>query len=367
MRCLSHQLSSSSRGAFQRPAGRASRCCAVAVRAGAVRAPLREDKRKFYEANANRPKKEMSQPRDENAEGDFYVDQTCIDCQACRWVAPEIFSAVGLQAAVTQQPTTKEGRVRALQALLSCPVFAIHARKRDPSELQAAQEALPRPWLTAAPGVFHCGWHSNASYGGAGWLLVRPEGGNILVDSPRFNPVLAKQIEKMGGVKFIFLTHKDDVADHDKWAKHFGATRIIHEREATESQGTSQCEVQLKGTGPWEFPDGDGDLTIVHTPGHTDYHCVLFSAKHKALFSGDHLSGAEEESSHWKPDGRLFIYDEFNWFSVPQQLQSVQKLLDYDWLHVLPGHGAPARLRDAAERLEAVSTLLQAHAAKMQA
>jgi len=52
MRCLSHQLSSSSRGAFQRPAG-PSRCCAVPVRAGAVRAPLREDKRKFYEANAN--------------------------------------------------------------------------------------------------------------------------------------------------------------------------------------------------------------------------------------------------------------------------------------------------------------------------
>jgi len=45
----------------------------------------------------------------------------------------------------------------------------------------------------------------------------------------------------------------------------------------------------------------------------------------------------------------------------------VQKLLDYDWLHVLPGHGAPARLRDAAERLQAVSALLQAHAAKTQA
>lgn len=48
-------------------------------------------------------------------------------------------------------------------------------------------------------------------------------------------------------------------------------------------------------------------------------------------------------------------------FSIPQQLDSVAKLLQYDWLHVLPGHGRPAHLRDASHRLEAVSKLLQHH------
>lgn len=43
----------------------------------------------------------------------------------------------------------------------------------------------------------------------------------------------------------------------------------------------------------------------------------------------------------------------------------MQKLLDYDWLHVLPGHGTPARLRDAAERLQSVSALLQRHSSNM--
>jgi glyoxylase-like metal-dependent hydrolase (beta-lactamase superfamily II) len=37
---------------------------------------------------------------------------------------------------------------------------------------------------------------------------VRPGKGNVLVDSPRFNPALAKRIEELGGVKYIFLTHK---------------------------------------------------------------------------------------------------------------------------------------------------------------
>jgi hypothetical protein len=42
--------------------------------------------------------------------------------QTCRWMAPETFTAVGMQAAVTRQPATQEEKVRALQALVSCPV-----------------------------------------------------------------------------------------------------------------------------------------------------------------------------------------------------------------------------------------------------
>jgi glyoxylase-like metal-dependent hydrolase (beta-lactamase superfamily II) len=87
-------------------------------------------------------------------------------------------------------------------------------------------------------------------------------------------------------------TPRDDVADHEKWAKHFGARRIIHAGEATARQGTDQCEVIINGQGPWAFPDGDGDLTIVHTPGHTEDHCVLISDKHKVgLFLVGRLVG----------------------------------------------------------------------------
>ena len=39
-------------------------------------------------------------------------------------------------------------------------------------------------------------------------------------------------------------------------------------------------------------------------------------------------------------------------FSVPQQRASVAKLLQYDWLTVLPAHGRRARMRDAVHRLE---------------
>ncbi|KAJ0599151.1 putative ribonuclease Z/Hydroxyacylglutathione hydrolase [Helianthus annuus] len=60
-------------------------------------------------------------------------------------------------------------------------------------------------------GVYHCGYHSDKSYGAASYLLVHPEG-NILIDSPRYTERLASNIEKMGGARYMFLTHRyDDV------------------------------------------------------------------------------------------------------------------------------------------------------------
>lgn len=46
-------------------------------------------------------------------------------------------------------------------------------------------------------------------------------------------------LQALGGAKYMVLSHKDDVADHAKWAKALGAERIIHLEEITRSQGTT--------------------------------------------------------------------------------------------------------------------------------
>ncbi|MEO1181696.1 MAG: ferredoxin, partial [Cyanobacteria bacterium J06636_28] len=33
--------------------------------------------------------------RTENVEGDIFVDTSCIDCDTCRWMAPEVFGRDG--------------------------------------------------------------------------------------------------------------------------------------------------------------------------------------------------------------------------------------------------------------------------------
>jgi len=290
-------------------------------------------------------------PRPENVEGSFFVDHTCIDCDTCRMMAPDTFSRVGEQSAVHQQPTDTAGRVEALKALLSCPTFSIHARERSAEELRAAQQGLPA-LVPGTSNVYANGWRSVDSFACESYLIVRPQG-NVMVDSPRFNPVLAKRLQELGGVKYIFLTHKDDVCDHKKWAEFFKCPRILHSLEVVPD--TQEVEIKLEGEGPWTLPDGGEDVTLIFTPGHTDAHVVLYYGPDKALLTGDHLSAGHT------PGEDLYVFTRFNWFSVPIQLDSVAKLLQYDWLRVLPGHGRPAFLRDAAHRLEAVSKLLQRH------
>ncbi len=157
--------------------------------------------------------------------GDFYVDETCIDCDACRQIAPAVFRDHGDQSSVFRQPATAEESRRALMALVACPTSSIGTtRDHDP---RAGVEAFPER-LDA--NVYFCGFTSESSFGAWSYLVVRPEseGGNVLVDSPRFTRPLVRRIEQLGGVGTIFLTHRDDVADQEKFARHFGAPRVMH-------------------------------------------------------------------------------------------------------------------------------------------
>lgn len=96
--------------------------------------------------------------------------------------------------------------------------------------------SFPLP-ITGCRDVFHCGHHAESTFGGASYFIRRP-GGNILVDSPRWSPALATRLEALGGVDTIFLTHRDDVGDHARWAARFGAKRVLHRREMNARQGT---------------------------------------------------------------------------------------------------------------------------------
>lgn len=53
----------------------------------------------------------------------MYVDSTCIDCDACRWMVPDVFARVDGASAVVAQPSTPEARTAALQAVLTCPTY----------------------------------------------------------------------------------------------------------------------------------------------------------------------------------------------------------------------------------------------------
>ena len=264
----------------------------------------------------------LSRRLKENVDGEFYVDNTCIDCDLCRQIAPHTFKDVGDQSIVYSQPQDSEQEFQALKALVTCPTASIGTISHKSAK--AAVEAYPEH---IAEQVYFCGFASESSFGASSYLIVRPSG-NVLVDSPRFVKPLADHIAKLGGIRFIFLTHRDDVADHDQWAGKFHAERIMHSDDSGRLR--SRIEHLIEGTDPVKF---DGDLTIIPTPGHTRGHMVLL---HKQfLFTGDHLWWSDNYHSLHASPGVC-------WYSWSEQTHSMERLLGYRFEWVLPGHGRKA-------------------------
>lgn len=262
----------------------------------------------------------LNQRRSQNISGEFYVDQTCIDCDTCRWMTPEVFHRASGLSAVYHQPDIDVERLRAMQALLACPTASIGTVEK-PRDIKDAHQSFP---LLVAENVYHCGYHSEKSYGAASYLIQRPEG-NVLVDSPRFAPPLVKRLEAMGGIRYLYLTHRDDVADHCKFQEHFGCDRILHSDEITSD--TQDVEIQLSGAEPSQLGD---DLLVIPVPGHTKGHTVLLYRQF--LFTGDHLAWSSQLN-------QLIAFRGVCWYSWSELTRSMRKLADYSFEWVLPGHG----------------------------
>jgi len=257
----------------------------------------------------------------ENVPGDFYVDDSCIDCDACRQIAPAVFRDHGDQSSVFRQPESEGEVLGALKALVACPTSSIGTTREYDARLGV--EAFPD---RVDANVFFCGFTSESSFGAWSYLVVRrdAEGGNVLVDSPRFTRPLVRKIEALGGVRTIFLTHRDDVADQDKFARHFDAVRVMH---ADDNAARYGVEHVVEGSDAIRL----GDFRIIPTPGHTRGHAVLLY-KDKYLFTGDHLA--------WSPTRKtLTAFRSACWYSWEVQTRSMEKLLDYRFEWVLPGHG----------------------------
>jgi len=54
------------------------------------------------------------------------------------------------------------------------------------------------------------------SYGAASYLITRPEG-NVSGRFASIAKTLVRRIEELGGISTMFFSHRDDVADHEKF------------------------------------------------------------------------------------------------------------------------------------------------------
>ncbi|MDQ2870614.1 MAG: MBL fold metallo-hydrolase [Acidobacteriota bacterium] len=264
----------------------------------------------------------------DNADGTFYVDRTCIDCDACRRIAPAVFAEASDHSFVARQPADEAEKRRALMALVACPTGSIGTSPRE--NARPGVEAFPE---TVEDNVSFCGFTSKDSFGAWSYLIERPAG-NVLVDSPRAVAHLLREFEERGGIATLFLTHRDDVADHAAFRRRFSCERVLH--EADRSRETADLERLLSGEDPAPLAD---DLLAIPTPGHTRGHTVLLY-REKYLFTGDHLAWSKRRNG-------LIAFRDACWYSWKEQTRSMERLLDYAFEWVLPGHGQWHRAESA--------------------
>ena len=260
----------------------------------------------------------------ENVPGDFFVDDTCIDCDACRQLAPDVFADAGEHSFVRIQPQTPEAVRSASRALLACPTGSIGTL--NPARAREAKTDFP---MLLEDGVYYCGFNSPKSFGGNSYFVVHPEG-NWLVDSPKYLPHLVDQFQKLGGIAHIFLTHRDDVAEAQKYAARFASRRIIHRKELS---AQPSAELVIDVLDPLELAQG---FVAIPTPGHTRGHMCLL-VENRYLFTGDHLWWSRRF-------GSLNAGRDVCWYSWEDQTRSMAALAQFTFEWVLPGHGERVKL-----------------------
>ena len=121
-----------------------------------------------------------------------------------------------------------------MMALVACPTGSIGTVSRP--QARPAIAAFPEP---VAENVSFCGFTSPDSFGAWSWLVERLKATSSST-RPARRASLVDAIDRRGGVRLLFLTHRDDVADHAQLAKRFGCERVLHERDVT--RGTRDVE-----------------------------------------------------------------------------------------------------------------------------
>ena len=274
-----------------------------------------------------------------NADGNFFVDETCINCDTCRQLAPDSFEEVGDFSAVVRQPEGEAQTRQAYEALLACPTGSIGTARSDKELLRAAKASFP---LHFEDGVYYCGFNSEKSFGANSYVVAHADG-NWLIDSPRYVKHLIEAFERMGGIRYILLTHEDDVADAAAYAAHFRSTRIIHRADA-EAMPDAEWIVDVR-----DRLTVSPEFDIIHVPGHTPGSQALLY-KSRFLFTGDHLWWDPVEQKLDSPRRLVWNRDLLS--------ASIAKLADAHFEWVLPGHGNRIR-RPSAEMQRHLHDLIE--------
>ncbi|MGF7235688.1 MAG: 4Fe-4S domain-containing protein [Frankia sp.] len=255
-----------------------------------------------------------------SADAGWRVDQRCTNCDAARQFAPSLVVEIAGRSSVVRQPRTDAEEKALHAAAFACHTRSIRHGMRGPDP---ALDPFP---LRLAEHVHICGHNSPHTAGANSYLLRRPAGNLMMIDTPRWSSALATKYAAMGPVTDVLLTHRDHAAHGREYADRFGARLWIHQGDLAAAPDADEI---LRGTERIEIADG---VSAHPLPGHTEG-SVLYLADDTSCFSGD--------SFYWsRSAGDIAVAESVTWYSITElaaALARTARRVRFEWL--LPGHG----------------------------
>ncbi|WP_028208062.1 MBL fold metallo-hydrolase [Paraburkholderia nodosa] len=278
----------------------------------------------------------MKPPRNtDSVPGEWYIDTACINCGASRHVAPGLIVERNDKSIFVRQPGTPEEQLAAWRAVFVCPTASVRSETK-----QLRPNAVIFPQQITS-GVWRCGFNSRSSFGAHSYFASRADG-NLLIDSPRYAAELVKWFDDAGGIAHILLSHRDDVADADKYARRFGARVWIHREDSSAAPYATDLLDDVSA------PTIAAGVQAIPVPGHTRG-SVVYLLDDRILCSGDSLAWSPREQD-------LVAFRDACWYSWTELTESLSKLAVYRFEWLLPGHGWLAHLpaKEMSARLVAL-------------
>jgi len=149
--------------------------------------------------------------------------------------------------------------------------------------------------------------------GGTAYFIVENEA-NILIDCPAWDDTNQKFLHDLGGVRWLFLTHRGAIGKTREIQETFGCEVLVQEQEAYLLPGLRVIKFQQEFT-------LSNLAQAIWTPGHSPgSSCLYYSGEGGVLFSGRHL--LPNQQGEPVP---LRTAKTFHW---PRQLKSIELLID---------------------------------------
>lgn len=184
------------------------------------------------------------------------------------------------------------------------------------TQLSSSTTKAPR---LIQPGIFAFPPNRD-TLGGTAYLIVEKVG-NILVDSPAWNQTNQQFLLKQGGVRWLFITHRNGIGQTQAIQQSCHCEILIQEQEAylLPEVAVTAFEQEIHFA-----PQFTGIWTPGYSPGSA---CLDYQSQGGVLFTGRHL--LPNQQGQLTP---LRMAKTFHWF---RQLRSLEMLCDRFTPHTL--------------------------------